>query len=52
MYIVCMLARAKLLSCIWLFVTTVYNLPDPSIHEILQARILEWVAISTSKGSS
>ena len=28
------------------------NLPDSSIHGIFQARILEWVAISFSKGSS
>ena len=26
--------------------------PGPSVHEILQARILEWVAISFSRGSS
>ena len=26
--------------------------PGPSIHEVLQARILEWVAISFSRGSS
>ena len=26
--------------------------PDSSIHGIFQARILEWVAISFSKGSS
>ena len=26
--------------------------PDSSIHGILQARILEWVAISSSRGSS
>ena len=26
--------------------------PVPSVHGILQARILEWVAISSSKGSS
>ena len=25
--------------------------PGSSVHEILQARILEWVAISFSKGS-
>ena len=30
----------------------VYSLPGSSVHEILQARILEWVAISFSKGSS
>ena len=29
-----------------------YNLPDSSVHEILWARILEWVAISSSRGSS
>ena len=28
------------------------NLPGSSVHEILQARILEWVAISFSGGSS
>ena len=26
--------------------------PDSSVHGISQARILEWVAISSSKGSS
>ena len=41
---------AALLSCVWLFVTpwTVVS----SIHGVLQARILEWVAISFSRGSS
>ena len=29
-----------------------YNLPGCSLHGILQARILEWVAISFSRGSS
>ena len=28
------------------------NLPGSSVHRILQARILEWVAISSSRGSS
>ena len=28
------------------------SLPDSSLHGILQARILEWVAISFSRGSS
>ena len=27
------------------------SLPDSSVHEILQARILEWVAISFCRGS-
>ena len=29
-----------------------FNLPGSSVHEISQARILEWVAISFSRGSS
>ena len=29
-----------------------YNLPESSVHGILQARILEWVAMSSSRGSS
>ena len=29
-----------------------YSLPDFSIHGILQARILEWVAMPYSRGSS
>ena len=28
------------------------SLPDSSVHRILQVRILEWVAISFSRGSS
>ena len=28
------------------------NLPGSSVREILQARVLEWVAISFSRGSS
>ena len=28
------------------------SLPDSSVHGIFQARVLEWVAISFSKGSS
>ena len=29
-----------------------YNPPDSSVHGILQARILEWIALSFSRGSS
>ena len=29
-----------------------YSLPDSSVHGILQARILEWVAMPSSRGSS
>ena len=28
------------------------SLPGSSVHEILQARVVEWVAISFSRGSS
>ena len=29
-----------------------FNPPSSSVHEILQARILEWVAVPFSRGSS
>ena len=45
--------HAQVLSRVWLFVTpwTVAP-PGSSVHGIFQARILEWVAISSSRGSS
>ena len=44
---------AQLLSLVWLFCDPIdYNPPGSSVHGILQARILEWVAISFSRGSS
>ena len=39
-------------SCPTLFDPVGYSLPGSSLHEILQARILEWVTISFSRGSS
>jgi len=36
----------------WTAVPIDYSLPGSSVHGILQARILEWVAISFSRGSS
>ena len=39
-------------SCPTLWDPTDCSLPKSSIHGILQARILEWVAISFSRGSS
>ena len=44
----------KSLSRVWLFETrwTIYILPGSSVHGIFQARVLEWVAISFSRGSS
>ena len=46
-------AYAKLLqSCPTLCDPTNYSLPSSSVQEILQARILEWVAMSSSSRSS
>ena len=39
-------------SCPTLCNTVDCSLPSSSVHGILQARILEWVAISFSRGSS
>ena len=38
-------------SCLTLCESMDHSLPDSSVHEISQARILEWAAISFSKGS-
>ena len=45
--------RAQLLSHVWLFVTqwTVCGLPGSSVHGISQAKILECIAMPSSKGS-
>ena len=42
----------QLLSRVWLCDPTDCSPPGSSVHGILQARILEWVAISSSRGSS
>ena len=39
-------------SCLTLCDLTDYSLSGSSVHGIIQARIKEWVAISSSKGSS
>ena len=39
-------------SCLSLCNPMDYSLPGSSLHGILQARVLEWVAISSSRGSS
>ena len=41
-----------MLSCIWLCDHKDCSPPGSSVHGILQARILEWVAIPFSRGSS
>ena len=50
---VCACMHAKSLqSCLTLCHPMDCSLPDPSVHGILQARILEWVAMPSSTGSS
>ena len=45
--------KCKSLSCVQFFVTPMdCGLPGSSVHGILQARTLEWVAIPFSRGSS
>ena len=45
--------KVRSLSPVQLFVTPWNSsLPGSSLHGILQARVLEWVAISFSRGSS
>ena len=42
-----------MLSHVWFFATPLHcSLPGSSVHGIFQARILQWVAISFSRGSS
>ena len=46
----CMLSR---FSCVWLFCNPMHCSPPGSyVHETLQARILEWIAMPSSRGSS
>ena len=47
-YVLCCCLVSK--SSWTLFNPTDYSTPGTSVHGILQARILEWVAISFSKG--
>ena len=45
--------KVESLSRVLLFATPMdHNLPGSSVHRIFQARVLEWVAISFSRGSS
>ena len=44
--------RSVTQSCLTLWDPRGCSLPDSSVHGISQARILEWVAISFSRGSS
>ena len=49
---VCVCTCACAQSCLTLYNPVDYSLPDSSVHGILQARILEWVAIPFCRGSS
>ena len=49
---VCMHTQLVSQSCLTLYDSMDYSPPSSSIHGILQARILEWVVISFSRGSS
>ena len=51
-YFPCYVGGLLAMSCPTLATGLDYSLPGSSVHAILQARILEWVAISSSKGSS
>ena len=44
--------KMKSLSCVWLCDPMNCSLPGSSVHEIFQARVLEWVDISFSRVSS
>ena len=50
----CMLPPPSRFSRVWLFATPWidHSLPVSSVHGIFQARVLEWVAIFSSRGSS
>ena len=47
----CVCAKS-LQSCLTIFDLMDCSLAGSSVHGILQTRILEWIAISSSKGSS
>ena len=49
---VCVCVYAQSLSSVCLYDPMVCSLPGSSVHGISQARIIEWVAVSSSKGSS
>ena len=48
----CYMNSVSRFSHVQLLVTPRTSLPSSSVHGISQARILEWVAISSSRGSS
>ena len=51
-YVLCIKLMLVTQSCPTLWLHELYNLPGSSVHGILQARIVEWVAIPFSGASS
>ena len=51
-YILTVFVRSVAKSCLTFYDPMDYSPPGSSVHGILQARVLEWVAISSSRGSS
>ena len=51
-YLIAYMCGCWSLSHVWLFATHGLCLPVSPVHGILQARILEWVAMPSSRGSS
>ena len=49
---VCACVRMHAQSCLTLYNPMDWSQPGSSLHGVLQARTLEWVAISSSRGSS
>ena len=52
MYVTYMIHVLVAQSCLTLHDPMDWSLPGASVHGIFQARVLEWVAISFSRGSS
>ena len=50
--VVMMCVRQKLQLCLAIWDPMDYSPPGSSVHGILQARILEWIAIPFSRASS
>ena len=48
----CARVHAQSVSCVQLFMTPGTSLPGSSVHGVSQTRILKWVAIYSSRGSS
>ena len=50
--VLCVLRAQMLQSCLTVCNPMDYSLPDSSVYGVFQARILEWVAMPSSRGSS